>query len=417
MNAQANKKSKMKKTTEYMKGLNFHKDAKYNVKPLREDATAEEVLQNAIDTLLEQGVKDINIATSKEDATIIVSGKNPSGNECAVLITPNTMEINNQELCENIGIKLNAPKKESENTKNKDTTNKEMNALLADIKSGKRVQVFDYSSLSKEEADKLHKEMEELDDVVVVSTTDEEFEEIKNAENVETYKIEKKIEINSTDKKEDIKTCKIELLNRTNSTDKKEDINIEMNANSNTNTNTPKLAPNVPNVPAEEWKDFAEIAQTAVPSSKAERKSGGFHISTDLPLYMREGGKEEIQRRKKELETYLKLLNRDPATMINKHTFVCLNPATLDPEMVGEQQAKDIREWFGDKTQEELNRWLGCGTHKVDGKSWCCGELGSRWADKKINGRQVRFAFYADKDQKPEHLKHLAYSIVLDASM
>ena len=396
MNAQANKKSKMKKTTKYMKGLNFHKDAKYNVKHLCEDATADEVIQNAIDTLLEQGVNDINIATSKEDRTIIVSGKNPSGNECAVLITPNTIKIDDKELCENIGIKLNAPKKESENTKNKEHTDT-MNSILADIENGKKVQVFDYSSLTKEEADELLKEMEETDDVVIAETTDEVFEAIKNAENVETYKIEKKIEINSTDKKEDI--------------------NIEMNANSNTNTNTPKLAPNVPNVPAEEWKDFAEITQTAVPSSKAERKSGGFHISTDLPLYMREGGKEEIQRRKKELETYLKLLNRDPATMINKHTFVCLNPATLDPEMVGEQQAKDIREWFGDKTQEELNRWLGCGTHKVDGKSWCCGELGSRWADKKINGRQVRFAFYADKDQKPEHLKHLAYSIVLDASM
>ena len=229
--------------------------------------------------------------------------------------------------------------------------------------------------------------------------------------------MKKKIEINSTDKKEDIKPCKIELLNRTNSKDKKEDINIKMNANSNTNTNTPRVAPNVPNVPAEEWKDIAEIAQVAVPTSRAERASGGFKISTDLPLYMREGGREEIQRRKKELETYLRLLNADPATMINKHTFVCLTPATLDPEMVGEKQAKEIREWFGDKTQMEINRWLGCGTHKVDGKSWCCGELGSRWADKKINGRQVRFAFYADKDQKPEHLKHLAYSLVIDASM
>ena len=398
MNAQANTKSKMSNTTEYMKGLNFHKDAKYNVKPLREDATAEEVLQNAVDTLLEQGVKKIKITTSKEDGTIIVSGKNPSGNECAVLITPNTMEINNQELCDNLGIKLNAPKKESENTKNKEDTDK-MNSILADIKSGKKVDVFDFSSLTKEETDQLLKELEETDDIVIVDATDELFEEIKKSENIETYKIEKKIEINSTDKKEDI--------------------NIKMNANSNTNTNTntPRVAPNVPNVPAEEWKDIAEIAQVAIPTSRAERASGGFKISTDLPLYMREGGREEIQRRKKELETYLRLLNADPATMINKHTFVCLTPATLDPEMVGEKQAKEIREWFGDKTQMEINRWLGCGTHKVDGKSWCCGELGSRWADKKINGRQVRFAFYADKDQKPEHLKHLAYSLVIDASM
>ncbi|NQX03141.1 hypothetical protein HQ447_20985, partial [bacterium] len=196
-----------------------------------------------------------------------------------------------------------------------------------------------------------------------------------------------------------------------NSTDIKEDINIKMNANSNTNTNT------VPNVPAEEWKDFAEIAQTAVRGSTAQRNNMDLKVSNDLPLYMREGGEAEIEKRRKELETYLRLLNADPSTMINKHTFVCLNPATLDPSAVGEQQAKDIKEWFGDKTQREINRWLGCGTHKVDGKSWSCGFLGSRWADKKINGRQVRFAFYADKDQKPEHLKHLAYSIAIDASM
>lgn len=416
MNAKANTKSKMSKTTEYMKGLNFHQNAGYNVAHLNKDATADECLQKAVDTLLEQGVKKIKIATSKEDGTIIVSGKNPSGNTTAVLLTPNTMEISDKELCDNIGIKLNASKKESENTKNKENTDK-MNDLLADIKSGKKVEVFDYSSLTTAEANQLLKEMGKTDDVVIFQGTDELFEEIKEEvkknENIETYKIENF----NCKNKEDIKSCKIEKKIEINSTDKKEDINIEMNANSNTNTNTPRIAPNVPNVPAEEWKDFAEIAETAVPSSRAERASGGFTVSTELPLYMREGGEAEIQRRKKELETYLKLLNADPATMINKHTFVCLNPATLDPSAVGEKQAKEIREWFGDKTQMEMNRWLGCGTHKVDGKSWSCGFLGSRWADKKINGRQVRFAFYADKDQKPEHLKHLAYSLVIDASM
>ena len=140
-------------------------------------------------------------------------------------------------------------------------------------------------------------------------------------------------------------------------------------------------------------------------------------ISTETPLFMREGGEAEIDRRRKELATYLKLLNANPEQMIRNHTFVCLNPSTLDPKMVGEEQANEIKRWFGtEQTKRELKQWLGCGTHKVDGKSWSCGFLGSRWADKKINGRMVRFAFYADKDEKPDHLKHLSYSIMLDAS-
>ena len=107
----------------------------------------------------------------------------------AVLLAPNTIEISDKELCENIGIKLNAPKKESENTKNKETTNT-MNSILADIENGKKVQVFDYSSLSKEEADELFEEIGGKDNVVFVETTNEEFEAIKNVENIETYKIE-----------------------------------------------------------------------------------------------------------------------------------------------------------------------------------------------------------------------------------
>jgi hypothetical protein len=33
--------------------------------------------------------------------------------------------------------------------------------------------------------------------------------------------------------------------------------------------------------------------------------------------------------------------------------------------------------------------------YKVNGKIWCNGFLGSRWADTKINGESVRFAFYS----------------------
>ena len=207
------------------------------------------------------------------------------------------------------------------------------------------------------------------------------------------------------------KTHKIEHLSGETTEDKKEEIPIEMN------TTTPKIAPTVPSVPSEEFKKLAEITETAIRGSNAQRNRGSIQVSSELPLYMREGGEAEIEKRRKELETYLKLLNSDPATMINKHTLVILNQATLDAELVGEQQVKDIKKWFANpKTQQEINRWLGCGTHKADGKSWNCGFMGSRWADKMINGRQVRFAFYADKDQKPAHLKHLAYSIVLDPS-
>ena len=187
--------------------------------------------------------------------------------------------------------------------------------------------------------------------------------------------------------------------------------------NANTNTNTPRIAPDVPSVPAEEFKKLAGITNTAIRGSNAQRNSGDLEVSEDLPLFMREGGEAEIEKRRKELETYLKLLNANPEQMIRGHTLVVLNPSTLDAGLVGEQQAKDIQKWFDTpKTKQEIREWLGCGTHKADGKSWNCGFMGSRWADKKINGRMVRFAFYADKDQKPAHLKHLAYTIAIDAS-
>jgi hypothetical protein len=169
------------------------------------------------------------------------------------------------------------------------------------------------------------------------------------------------------------------------------------------------------------------IVKTATPQTRAERNNnvgvgatggGSMEIKEELPLFMRDGGEEEIERRRKELETYLNLLNKNPEQMIRGHTYVALNPETLNPAQVGEQQAKDIRKWFDTPlTKIEIREWLGCGKHKADGKSWNCGFMGSRWADKKINGRQVRFAFYADKDKKPAELKHLAYSIVIDASM
>ena len=241
---------------------------------------------------------------------------------------------------------------------------------------------------------------------------------IKMCEQIErkSYKIEKKVEAEAEDKNA-IKLNDTQKIDSNPKTITEDKIIDDTKMNANTNTNTPRVAPSVPNVPAEEFKKLAGITNTAIRGSNAQRNSGDLEVSEDLPLFMREGGEAEIEKRRKELETYLKLLNANPAQMIRGHTLVVLNPSTLDPELVGEQQARDIRKWFDTpKTKQEINMWLGCGTHKADGKSWNCGFMGSRWADKKINGRMVRFAFYADKDQKPAHLKHLAYTIAIDAS-
>jgi hypothetical protein len=261
--------------------------------------------------------------------------------------------------------------------------------------------------------------------------------EYKTTLKTKIHKIEKKVEAVAEDKNA-IKLNDTQKIDSNPKTITEDKIIQDTKMNSNTNTNTsPKIvvsAPEeirhiaeglekvlkegIPSVPAEEYKALADKTITMTRQSNHHRNTGGMKVSNDLPLFMREGGMEEIARRRKELETYLKLLNANPEQMIRGHTLVMLNQATLDPNQVGEQQAKDIRKWFDTpQTKQEINRWLGCGTHKVDGKSWCAGEMGSRWADKKINGRQVRFAFYADKDQKPEHLKHLAYSIAIDASM
>jgi len=229
---------------------------------------------------------------------------------------------------------------------------------------------------------------------------------VKMCEKIEqkSHKIEIKVEA----KVEDKNPIKLNTENTENTNQK--DNTTEMNT-------TPKIAPNVPSVPAEEFKKIAEITDTAIRGSTTQRNNLDMKVSSELPLFMREGGDVEIEKRRKELETYLKLLNANPEQMIRGHTLVMLNPATLDAGMVGAEQARDIQKWFDTpKTKQEIREWLGCGKHKADGKSWNCGFMGSRWADKKINGRMVRFAFYADKDTKPAHLKHLAYTISIDAS-
>lgn len=117
-----------------------------------------------------------------------------------------------------------------------------------------------------------------------------------------------------------------------------------------------------------------------------------------MPLFLRDDGEKEIAKRKKELEVFVKLWNDAPENIFDK-TAVCLNPHTLNPSEVGEEEAKKIKEWFNETTQRAVMFWLVHTKHKVNGKfgGWSNGSLGSRWADCKIEGRNCRIAFYSRK--------------------
>ena len=122
------------------------------------------------------------------------------------------------------------------------------------------------------------------------------------------------------------------------------------------------------------------------------------HIN-ELPLFLREGGQNEIELRRKELKVYLKLLKLNPRHMIEDRTFIALNPHTLNPCEVGEKEANDIKNWWNAETQNKVCIWLDTNDHKCNGKfgNWSCGDMGSRWADCEINGRNCRLAYYTRK--------------------
>lgn len=147
-------------------------------------------------------------------------------------------------------------------------------------------------------------------------------------------------------------------------------------------------------------------------------------IQEGLPLYMREGGEEEIDFRRKELETYVKMLGTCPREIISR-TFIILNPHTLNPNEVGQEEATAIETWWKDpRTQRGVIIWLESNKHKVNGKygNWSCGYMGSRWADCEINTRNCRFAFYSRKHnptsfpaEMDEHYgKKYNYAIMID---
>jgi len=133
-------------------------------------------------------------------------------------------------------------------------------------------------------------------------------------------------------------------------------------------------------------------------------------VSTELPLFLQDGGKEEIKTLKKELETYLKILRNRPREMMER-TFILLNPHTIEPAEVGDKMAEEIRNWWNDETKDKVCVWMDTNEHKCNGKygNWSCGWLGSRWADCDINGRRCRLAFYSRK-HNPTSLQNIEES-------
>jgi hypothetical protein len=110
-----------------------------------------------------------------------------------------------------------------------------------------------------------------------------------------------------------------------------------------------------------------------------------------VPLFMREGGEEIQDRREKELETFLKCLETYPLNS------VILKEKTIIFHDGGKK--KKIAEWFSNRTTKNalMDFLLDPANHKVNGKIWSNGFLGSRWADTELNGRKVRLAFYTRK--------------------
>lgn len=119
----------------------------------------------------------------------------------------------------------------------------------------------------------------------------------------------------------------------------------------------------------------------------------------DDPLFLQEGGKENLNEGCKELEVYVDVLNKKPFEIIEK-TIIVLSIATLNADWVGEEEVDKIKCWWNNPvTQPSIISWLTKGKHKVNGKygNWSAGCFGSRWADCDINGRRCRFAFYSRK--------------------
>jgi hypothetical protein len=127
------------------------------------------------------------------------------------------------------------------------------------------------------------------------------------------------------------------------------------------------------------------------------------NASTDLPLFLTPGGEAIIERNRKELTVFLNLLNKDTGSFIRNHVGIIINPWSLDANEVGEKAAENNKNWWveNNKTCFDFTQWLFSGKHRINGKSWCNGNMGSRWADIDCNGKRCRVAFYnKEKIQK-----------------
>lgn len=108
-----------------------------------------------------------------------------------------------------------------------------------------------------------------------------------------------------------------------------------------------------------------------------------------VPLFLRDNGDEIIEKRGKELETFLKCLETYPlnTVILKDKTMICHNGGVDN-------------DWFHNRTTKDdiFDFLLNAANHKVDGVIWNNGFLGCRWADTTINKKDVRIAFYSRKN-------------------
>ena len=92
------------------------------------------------------------------------------------------------------------------------------------------------------------------------------------------------------------------------------------------------------------------------------------------------------KQRTKELEVFIALLN-NPFFVMSKVNILA-NPDD------GVDFAKFIKQ-----NRDDVFLWITQTEHKMldKGGQWCCGCMGSRWADITVGGKLVRIAFYSRK--------------------
>jgi len=132
----------------------------------------------------------------------------------------------------------------------------------------------------------------------------------------------------------------------------------------------------------------------------------------DLDRWFDEQSDEKCESRKKELEVFLGCC-RDPRFIHDKTVIFC-SPEHGRPE---------FREWFRTKTtQRSIIRFLLGNDHKVNGKwgNWSNGGFGSRWCDVRLNGYDVRLAYYSKatnpvmfNEDAPKRVQEMSHMIML----